>query len=257
VTLSEAAREHLLALADDEHLIGARHTQWIGVGPFLEEDLAFCSIAQDELGHALALYELVVDDPGDIDRFALLRDRSAYRSCWLAEAACTEWSDALVRHWLYDRAEAVRWSALARCPDPAVAAVAERARREESFHLAHADRLMADIASSTDPSPVRRAIVRLAPLAWGVWDPLDSEPEAVAEGFVDGTSAELSERWADEVRTDLARWGLDADAVDAVDAADRERTLTGQQHRTARGPAFDELADELRAVVSIDPAAIW
>jgi hypothetical protein len=56
------------------------------------------------------------------------------------------------------------------------------------------------------------------------------------------------------VRADLARWGFDADAVDV---ADRERTLAGQQHRTARSPGFDEFADELRAVVSIDPAAIW
>ena len=50
MSLTPAAREYLLALADDEHMIGARHTNWIGLGPFLEEDLAFCSIAQDELG---------------------------------------------------------------------------------------------------------------------------------------------------------------------------------------------------------------
>ncbi len=41
MTLEAAAREHLLAFADDEHMIGARHTNWIGLGPFLEEDLAF------------------------------------------------------------------------------------------------------------------------------------------------------------------------------------------------------------------------
>ena len=73
MTLSDAAREHLLALADDEHFIGARHTNWIGLGPFLEEDLAFCSIAQDELGHAIALYELLLAGAGDLDEFALMR----------------------------------------------------------------------------------------------------------------------------------------------------------------------------------------
>ena len=62
MSLTPAAREHLLALADDEHMIGARHTNWIGLGPFLEEDLAFCSIAQDELGHAIGMYELLLDD---------------------------------------------------------------------------------------------------------------------------------------------------------------------------------------------------
>ena len=55
MSLKAAERAHLLALADDEHMVGARHTNWIGLGPFLEEDLAFCSIAQDELGHAIGL----------------------------------------------------------------------------------------------------------------------------------------------------------------------------------------------------------
>ena len=50
IELSPAARQYLLALADDEHMVGAQHATWIGVTPFLEEDLAFCSIAQDELG---------------------------------------------------------------------------------------------------------------------------------------------------------------------------------------------------------------
>ena len=58
-------REHLLALADDEHLIGQQHTEWIGVAPFLEEDLAFASIAQDELGHAAALYEVITHSAGN------------------------------------------------------------------------------------------------------------------------------------------------------------------------------------------------
>ena len=82
---SPAVREYLLAFADDEHFVGARHTSWIGLGPFLEEDLAFCSIAQDELGHAIGLYELVLDDPGKLDAFALLRAPQDYRSCQLAE----------------------------------------------------------------------------------------------------------------------------------------------------------------------------
>ncbi len=69
--LSDGGREYLLAFADDEHLIGQQHTEWIGTAPFLEEDLAFCSIAQDELGHAAALYELL----GDADELAFRRAR--------------------------------------------------------------------------------------------------------------------------------------------------------------------------------------
>jgi ring-1,2-phenylacetyl-CoA epoxidase subunit PaaC len=52
----------LLAIADDELFLGWRNSEWTGIAPFLEEDVAFSSIAQNEIGHARALYELVVGD---------------------------------------------------------------------------------------------------------------------------------------------------------------------------------------------------
>ena len=78
--LSPAAREYVLAFADDEHMIGARHTNWIGLGPFLEEDLAFCSIAQDELGHAIAPLSARRRGDDRRRRVALGRSAAEYRS---------------------------------------------------------------------------------------------------------------------------------------------------------------------------------
>jgi len=49
----------LLSIADDELILGWRNSEWTGIAPFLEEDVAFSSIAQNEIGHARALYELV------------------------------------------------------------------------------------------------------------------------------------------------------------------------------------------------------
>ena len=94
----------LLALADDEICLGHWYATWMGLGPFLEEDLATMSIAQDELGHARALYVLVEPD-GDLDAVAYGRPAEAYRSSWLAEDACPTWEELFVRHLLYDEAE--------------------------------------------------------------------------------------------------------------------------------------------------------
>ena len=47
------------ALADDELVLGHRHAEWTGWAPHIEEDLAFSSIAQDEMAHARLLYELI------------------------------------------------------------------------------------------------------------------------------------------------------------------------------------------------------
>ena len=48
----------LLEYADDELILGWRDSEWTGIAPSLEEDVAFSSIAQNEIGHARALYEL-------------------------------------------------------------------------------------------------------------------------------------------------------------------------------------------------------
>ena len=47
-------QELLLQLADDELVLGWRDSEWTGIAPFLEEDVAFSSIAQNEIGHARA-----------------------------------------------------------------------------------------------------------------------------------------------------------------------------------------------------------
>ena len=56
--------ETLLPIADDELVVGWRNSEWTGIAPFLEEDVAFSSIAQNEIGHARALYELVAEELG-------------------------------------------------------------------------------------------------------------------------------------------------------------------------------------------------
>jgi len=253
--LSPGAHEYVLGLADDEHMIGARHTSWIGLGPFLEEDLAFCSIAQDELGHAIALYELLVDDDtgANLDEFAMTRAPADYRSCHLAERECSEWSDSLVRHWLYDRAETIRWTALTNSSNERLASIAARALRDETFHLAHAAQFMSRITPDR-PAQVVTSIDALLPLAIGMWDPVAGEAAAVAEGITNATSAELAERWELAIRTDLADWNLDIDwpsdaAVSAV--------LEAQAHRGGRTDGFDHFQSELRRVLDVDPTATW
>jgi ring-1,2-phenylacetyl-CoA epoxidase subunit PaaC len=248
--LSPAGREVVLAFADDEHLIGARHTAWIGRGPFLEEDLAFCSIAQDEIGHAIALYELLVDHADDVDRLALLRDPADYRSCWLVELPCVEWADALARHLLYDNAEELRWEAVATSSCDDLAAVALRARREEAFHVAHARGLVARLLDSGGEgrAALVAAIERLAPTALALWEPVAGERAAIDEGVIASSSAELAERWWAETASLLATHGL---------VIDRPLPVGGQQARTVRSEHFADLHAEIRRVIDLDPNARW
>jgi len=265
VTLTPGAREFVLALADDEHIVGARHASWIGLGPFLEEDLAFCSIAQDELGHAIALYELLLEhEPAEqgtggvrsddaLDAFAMLRSPTAYRSCHLAERECGEWSDSLVRHWLYDRAETIRWTALLGSSDARLAAIAARAVHEEKFHLAHAAQFMQRITPDR-PEQIVTSIDTLLPIALGVWDAVEGEAEALAQGVTTVPSTVLAERWELAIRADLADWNLEIDWPSAHSAS---TLLAAQDRRRRRSDGFDHLQADLRKVIDVDPAARW
>ena len=77
--MSERA-QLLLEIADDELILGWRNSEWTGIAPFLEEDVAFSSIAQNEIGHARALYQLVADELGTTaDELAFDRSPQEYR----------------------------------------------------------------------------------------------------------------------------------------------------------------------------------
>ena len=48
----EAVADLLFRMADDELIMGHRGSEWTGLAPILEEDIAFSSIAQDEICHS-------------------------------------------------------------------------------------------------------------------------------------------------------------------------------------------------------------
>ena len=96
--MSERA-ELLLEIADDELILGWRDSEWTGIAPFLEEDVAFSSIAQNEVGHARALYELAARDLGTTaDELAFDREPSEYRCSELVELRLPEWERTIARH---------------------------------------------------------------------------------------------------------------------------------------------------------------
>jgi ring-1,2-phenylacetyl-CoA epoxidase subunit PaaC len=128
----------LLGLADDELIVGWRDSEWTGIAPVLEEDVAFSSIAQNEIGHARAVYELLAED-GDADALAFDRAPREYRCAPLVELHLLDWAHAIARRWLYEQADLVRITALKADPDPAVAGLAAKIDREEAYHRMHAE----------------------------------------------------------------------------------------------------------------------
>src|SRR5579864_148989 len=152
-------REHelLLGLADDELIIGWRDSEWTGIAPMLEEDVAFSSIAQNEIGHARAVYELLSDDA---DALAFDRAPDEYRCAPLVQLHLLEWAHTIARRWLYEVADEIRITAL--MPDVPVAA---KINREEAYHRMHAEMWHERLR---DEPRFREAVTELWPFALGV-----------------------------------------------------------------------------------------
>ncbi len=162
----------LLELADDELILGWRNSEWTGIAPFLEEDVAFSSIAQNEIGHARALYELAARDLGtDADSLAFDRRPEEYRSAPLVELRRLEWARTIARHFLYETADAIRIEALKASDDPEVAGLAAKMDREEAYHRMHAELWIERLlASDEGRERLREGIEELWPYALGVLD---------------------------------------------------------------------------------------
>jgi ring-1,2-phenylacetyl-CoA epoxidase subunit PaaC len=170
----------LLTLADDELVLGWRNSEWTGIAPSLEEDVAFSSIAQNEIGHARALYELAARELGtDADALAFDRALDEYRSAPLVELRRLEWARTIARHWLYETADAIRLEALKTSADPELAGIAAKIDREEAYHRVHAD-MWVDRLLGSDEGRTRldEALEELWPYALGVLDD-DLRPELV------------------------------------------------------------------------------
>jgi ring-1,2-phenylacetyl-CoA epoxidase subunit PaaC len=137
--VKEQEQQLLLEIADDELILGWRDSEWTGIAPLLEEDVAFSSIAQNEIGHARALYELVARERGTTaDELAFDRTPDEYRCMTLVERRFLDWEKTIARHYLYEEADAKRLEQLKQSDDPEIAGLAAKIDREEAYHRMHA-----------------------------------------------------------------------------------------------------------------------
>ncbi|MGE5274267.1 MAG: 1,2-phenylacetyl-CoA epoxidase subunit PaaC [Verrucomicrobiota bacterium] len=168
--MNEQVQDLLLGIADDELVIGWRDSEWTGIAPVLEEDVAFSSIAQNEIGHARAIYQLLADDA---DALAFDREPAEYRSSQLVELRFVpDWARTIARRVLYEAADELRLESLKASSDAAVAGVAAKIDREEAYHRMHAELWRNRLR---DEPRYREALDELWPYAVAMTDPADRE----------------------------------------------------------------------------------
>lgn len=249
----DALKDLLYRLADDELIIGHRNSEWTGIGPILEEDIAFSSMAQDEVGHAQAYYILLHEILGEAhpDQTAFNRPASDFRSCQLVEQPIGDYAYSLVRHVLYDTAEAIRLDSLRNGTFRPLSELAKKLSREEKYHQLHAQTWLRQLGNATEESNHRMqvALNTAYPQAFSLFEPTAFDA-AISEAGYQAREADLEAEWVAQIEALVNGAGLTLPAVDDKTAFYGGR---GGQH----SEHLPGLLKEMTEVFAIDPAATW
>lgn len=251
--VKNALADWLLAMGDDELILGHRDSEWCGHAPILEEDIAFANIALDELGHAVVWYRLLAELIGENpetypDQLVYRRDSADFRNTQFVELPKSDWAVTMMRQYLFDTAESVRLEHLQQSGYEPLAAASAKIRKEEVYHLRHTRAWVQRLGLGTDESRRRMqtALDVLWPYALQLFEPLPGE-SALVEAAYRRASESLRSEWESQVLPFLTESGL--------------ATLMESEPSVARGDLHTDhlaaLLDELHEVVRQHPNAKW
>jgi ring-1,2-phenylacetyl-CoA epoxidase subunit PaaC len=250
MTSNQALAAQLLAMADDELILGHRGSEWTGHAPILEEDIAFSNIAQDEIGHANIWYTLLQDLTGDVpDHLVFFRGPSEYRNVQMVELPRGDWAFSMLRQYLFDAAEAVRLARLVESHYRPLAEAAAKIRTEEIYHYRHTQAWITRLGLGTDESHQRlqTALNALWAFALQMFVPLPGEAELVEQAILPN-AARVQAAWLDLVMAHLAAAGLlvPTDGIAKV------------VQRSEHSPHLAPLLEDMQMVARLEaPGAEW
>lgn len=257
----EALVELMYQLADDDLIISHRGSEWLGLCPHIEEDVAFSSITQDTMGHAAMYYQMLEElGVGKADDLAHLRKPEEYKNAALTERVNGEgyymenpdydWGYAIARNYTYEVFKKIRLDALEQCSYVPLADTAKKIKREQFYHLYHWGIWLDQLSDSTEEAQRRlnAAFVK-------TWEDVDSlfdlgpKAEALVQAGLTPPGEDLRATFLSTMKEKLEGYKLIWPGEPAPVAA------TGRDgvHSTA----FVDALDHLSEVYKLAPQANW
>jgi ring-1,2-phenylacetyl-CoA epoxidase subunit PaaC len=247
-----ALKELLYKMADDKLILGHRNSEWTGMGPLLEEDIAFSSMAQDKVGQSYALYQLLHQlGERDPDTVAFMRNADQFHNCVLVELPNGEYDFSLMRHFLFDTADAIRSEMLTQSSFQPLAELSVKIRAELRYHTLHANTWLKRLGNATEESIARmqNALDYALPYALGIFEESPYEQELI-DGKIFAGEKLLKEEWMQQVEAVLAETQLRLPSWSSVTPIMGGRLGKHSEH-------LQPLLDEMSEVFRSDPGAEW
>jgi ring-1,2-phenylacetyl-CoA epoxidase subunit PaaC len=245
-------KELIYKMADDQLIIGHRYSEWTGLGPLLEEDIAFSSMAQDKIGQSEHLYNILHSlGEADADTIAFTRNAIQFHNAHLVELPMGEYDFAIFRHFAFDFAEYLRFEALQDSSYQPLAKVAQKFFGEIKYHTMHANTWMYQLGTGNEESNGRMQEVlnKYWNIALGIFEEGPHEEELKKEGIFIGENA-IKQRWLDTVIPLLEKSDLTIPSESTWKPCNGGRYGKHTDH-------LQPLLDEMTEVYIIDPSADW
>ncbi len=159
--MASPTSDDVLVVADACLLHSHRLSEWVAKAPTMEEDVALGNIALDLLGQARGLYSTL----GDEDELAYFRDSSQFRNPLICELPNGDFGNAMIRQLFVDAWLADLWLSWSDAEDDVVRGVAQKAMKENAYHLRHSSGWVVRLGDGTEESHQRmqQAVIDLWP----------------------------------------------------------------------------------------------
>jgi ring-1,2-phenylacetyl-CoA epoxidase subunit PaaC len=241
----------LLCVADDKLFLGHRNSDWTGIAPILEADIAFSSLAQDDIAHASAFYELIGSINGqDPDQIAFSRTVDKYRCADIVTKSDDfNWANAIARQFYCNMYELLRLQRLCNVTWTPLASLAKRICAEQVIHVDHVTTWIEHLGNGTDDSKARikKALDVYAPYASMMFEAPIGIDLLFEEGIFTNEGC-LFTAWGKKVNQVANQAGLTI-TVEPCSGV-------GGRHGQHDDDFIRSLA-ELQEVFLTDPAAAW
>lgn len=250
--MEPAIRNLILRLADDLLILGHRNSEWIGLGPVLEEDIAFGSMAQDKVGQAQALYALIQQTDGDTpDKLAFARSISDYRCCHLVEFPNQDYAFSLMRQFLFDYAFEIRLQALIHCSYDPLKKLAIKMHREHKYHLLHARTFILQLGNANEESHalLQAALTQTYEYGAAIFEATEFDLQ-LKEMNIQPTENDLFDNWEATVIPILQKAQLHAPTIQ------EQKPFSGGR-AGIHTPHLEPLISEMNVVFQSDLEATW
>lgn len=252
--------ELLFQLADDDYLFSYRGSEWLGLAPHIEEDVAFSSITQDTMGHATMYYRLLEGlEAGAADSLAHHRPATERKNSILVERPNGEgyymdnprydWAYAVARNYIYTTAKKVRVDSLKSSLDQSLADAAVKVSMEMFYHLQHWKTWFVQLFNATEDSRKRMsaALEKVVADCGDLFSYGEAASDITSAGLIESEEI-LVKRWEEYVKPVFETIKLEIPKFEKPQLNGRNNDHTEE---------LQQAIDTMSEVNKIDLAASW